>query len=145
MNIIYKNSQRILTKNYTNQYENNQVDISDGSIVEYTAYYYPKVNTISEYAKVETKFIGKVECEKSRFSEIIGIYIAPLYIWSHIDYEWKTIINYTYPTYGIKYFVYPHLLLLPGKKSSKNPLYFLETVRTANLSDFSHIENTFTL
>lgn len=145
MNIIYENSKRILSKNNTSLYENNQVDISDGSIVEYSAYYYAKINIIMEYATIETKFIGKVECEKSMFNEIFGIYIEPLYIWSQIDNEWKKIINYTPPTYGMIYFSYPHLLLLPSKQSSKNPLHFLETVRSAKLSDFSHIENTFSL
>jgi len=55
------------------------------------------------------------------------------------------IINYKNPG-SEKYFLYPHLLVLPGNNSQYYyPLLFLDSVRRRDLSDFIDIKNTFSL
>ena len=56
---------------------------------------------------IETTFIEEVECERSKFGTIEGIYVKPLYIFDKIKNEQNKIINYTPPI--DKYFYYQHL------------------------------------
>lgn len=140
MNIVYENENRILIKN-----NGDKINISDGTIVLYIANYYKLLNIISRYACIETIFIGKVMCEKSRYDTgIIGIYIEPIYIWDNLNNEWLKINDYTVPK--TKYFLYPHLLALSRLSDSSNsPLYFLDTIINTNLDDYNCVEKTFNL
>lgn len=90
---------RIIEYQYKNKRglikENVEIDISNDCIVQY---------------KVSNTFIGRIECPKIIDSKTVGIYIRPLFI--RKDSEWYKIINYKEPT--TKYFLYPHLLILPS-------------------------------
>jgi hypothetical protein len=140
MNIVYENDARILIKN-----NGDKINISDGTIIQYIANYYKLINIITRYATIETIFVGKIVCEKSRYDTgIIGIYIQPIYIWDNLNNEWLKINDYTVPK--TKYFLYPHFLALPRlSDSSYSPLYFLDTITNKNLDDYNSIEKTFSL
>ena len=71
-----------------------------------------------------TKFIGLIECPRINNSETFGIYIKPMYVFNN---EWYKIIKYVNPK--TKYFLYPHLLLLPDEYYNYKPLYTLHTVK----------------
>ena len=109
--------------------------------------YNETINDIVNLAEIQTKFIGKVTTYRSLYGVVTGIYIEPLYIWNGLKYKWNKIINYKPPK--TKYFLYPHLLMIPnecGDRSTQyKPLNFLDTVINRNLDDFSHITNTFSL
>jgi hypothetical protein len=139
MQIVIINNKRILIKD-----NDEQLDISDEKIIQYTGIFYkPKEeNRISIYDVdiVETKFIGKVETYRAASDEITGIYIVPLYL---LDKEWIKIGNYVSPKN--KYFLYPHLLMLPGKYYHYYPLYFLHTCEPAYLNEFTNITKTIDL
>jgi hypothetical protein len=122
-----------------------RVDINDGAIIEYTGIYYKKRNDVLERDKIETKFIGRIECEKyaQNAGGTHGIYVNPLYIWDHTENEWKQIINYKFPQ--TKYFLYPHLLTLPEYIYNDYALDFLHTCKNADLNEFTNIKNTFDL
>ena len=135
----YTNNNRILVKDTLEE-----VNISDGKIIEYTAcYYYKKINIIKHIAEVQTNFIGIVETSRGNEYGPQGIYIKPLYIYDCIIQEWKKIINY--PRVEGKYFLYPHLLMLPGEYYNYHPLYFLHTCGNRSLSDYEKYTNTFDL
>jgi hypothetical protein len=91
-----------------------------------------KIFSINE---IETGFVGIVETERSS-KGIQGIYIKPLYIWSKVSSEWIKINDYETP--NEKYFLYPHLLMLPETHYHSKPLYFLHTCENRSLSDFDN-------
>ena len=132
------NSRKLIKDNGT------EVNINNSEIIMYTGIYYKIINDIDRLAKIETRFIGKIECEKTTPHDgITGIYISPLYIWDILNNEWKKITEYKLPT-NI-YFLYPHLLQLPNCYSSKYPLYFLHTCENTNLDQYLHVTKEFTL
>jgi hypothetical protein len=139
MNITIKNNNRILIK------ENlKEVNINDGSIIQYTGIYYKEINDIVRTVQIETTFIGIVESERYRYDEgITGIYVKPLYIWSIMNGEWLKIVDLNTP--HTKYFLYPHLLSLPNKTHHCTPLYFLDTCENKSLDDFIDIQKTIQL
>jgi hypothetical protein len=142
MKIIIKNNYRILVKD-----DGSEVNINDGYIVQYIGVYYKHIeNEISNIAnifEIETKFIGIVETERYSEGIIQGIYIKPLYIWSIVGSEWMKINDYERPV--TKYFLYPHLLMLPKSHYHSRPLYFLHTCENKELSDFNNITKEFSL
>jgi hypothetical protein len=140
MIIIIENNNRILIKD-----NKEKININDGSIIQYTGIYYKIINDIIEMVKIETTFIGSVECDKYiHYSGICGIYVKPLYIWDKINNEWKKIINYKPPTN--KYFLYPHLLIIPTHLNyGSYQLYFLDTCINKSLDEFINITTTITL
>ena len=135
MQIIIEDNNRVLVKN------NEKIIVNNGSIIEYTGIYYKIINDIIKMVEIETTFIGEVECEKSKFDTIEGIYIKPLYIWDKNNNEWKKIINYTPPI--DKYFYYPHLLMLSDIYYHNLPLYYLHTCKNRSLNEFKNITKTF--
>ena len=140
MKIIYRNNiNRILVKD-----DGSEVNINDGDVVEYTGIYYNNIkNEIANLSEIETGFVGIVETQRSREGIIQGIYIKPLYIWSIIGSEWMKINDYEPP--NEKYFLYPHLLMLPETHYHSKPLYFLHTCENRSLSDFNNITKEFSL
>ena len=152
MKIIKINKKRILIKEnkeidkeIDKEINKNEIDISNGNIVEYTGIYYKNIKNIIKLIKIETKFIGVIENHKYRHDTgIIGIYIKPLFI--YYNDRWNKIINYKDPIY--KYFFYPHLLVLPDKYYHYHPLYFIDTIENKNLIDIdinNFSENNFDL
>ena len=135
MQIIIEDKNRVLLKN------NEKIIVNNGSIIEYTGIYYKTIHDIVEMVKIETTFIGEVECERSKFDTIEGIYVKPLYIFDKMKNEWKKIINYTPPI--DKYFYYPHLLILPDTNYNHLPLYFLHACENRSLNEFENITKTF--
>jgi len=103
-----------------------------------------------EQFKIKTPFIGKVDTHKSNHENgYEGIFIVPLFILNELTNEWKRITNYTPPRAGNKYFLYPHLLMLPAFHSNHNPIYYLDTCVNMDLSDLKdfneNIKATFEL
>ena len=138
MQIIIKNNKRILVN------DNKEVYVNDGDILQYTGIYYKSGNNIYNIDKIETTFIGIVESRKYKYDiGTFGIYIKPLYIWNLINSEWNKIINYTHPR--TKYFLYPHLLILPNIYYHSYPLYFLHTCINKSLDEFIDVIKTFSL
>lgn len=137
MQIIIKNYQRILIN------DNKELDISDGKIIQYTGIYYKPKNKFFEIIEIETKFIGKIESQRAHANEPIGIYIIPLYMWNNKNFEWMRITNYEAPKN--KYFLYPHLLMLPNNYYHNQPLYFLHTCEETNVINFNNITKTIDL
>ena len=141
MKIIIKNNKRILVN-----YDKKEVDISDDTIIEYIGIYYkPKTNSVNiqDINVSECRFIGKIEISKKDKVETIGIYIMPLYLWDKATFEWVKINNYEPPKN--KYFLYPHLLMLPDKYYHHRPLYFLHTCKQIDLSKFTNVTKTINL
>ena len=137
MEIIIKNNNRKLVKD-----DGSEVNINDGDVVEYTGIYYNNIkNEIANLSEIETGFVGIVETQRSREDIIQGIYIKPLYI--IIGREWMKINDYKPPSE--KYFLYPHLLMLPETYYHYKPLYFLHTCENRPLSDFNNITKEFSL
>lgn len=135
MQIINRGNNRILIKD-----DNKEVDISDSSIIEYDGIYYKNVeNTIVNMVDIKTKFIGKVDCNRSDETGITGIYIIPLYLFNIKNNEWNKISNREFPIPKQKYFLYPHLLMLPDKYYNYKPLYFLNTCENISLDNFNNI------
>jgi hypothetical protein len=138
MRIIIKDNRRILIKD-----NNEELEINNGSIIEYMGMNYkPKLDGINIYDidECETRFIGKIETDRAVSEEITGIYVLPLYMW---DLEWIKISNYQTPKN--KYFLYPHLLMLPDKYYHYYPLYFLHTCEAAKLDKLNNITKTIAL
>jgi hypothetical protein len=119
------------------------INISEDSIVEYTGIYYKEINDIVDVVKIETSFIGRVDCVKynQNCEGFQGIYIVPLFIWDKLKSEWKKIINYKEP--HSKYFHYPHLLKLSEYIYLENDLDYLITCKNRSLSEFKNITNSF--
>jgi hypothetical protein len=116
------------------------VNISDGYIIQYQGIYYKKINEIIDFAEIKTMFIGVIECDRYRYDTgITGIYIKPLYIWNNMQYRWNKIINYKEPKF--KYFLYPHLLMLPDTYYNYKPLYFMETCENKDLNEFNNTQS----
>ena len=138
MRIITKDNKRILIKD-----DATVVDVSDGCIIQYTAIHYVPKNHLYEINEVETRFIGKIETERSNQTETTGIYIIPLYVWLNKTFEFVRITNYSAPKN--KYFLYPHLLMLPEKRYHYQPIYFLHTVEPANLKNYTNVTKTIDL
>ena len=140
MKIIVKNNYRMLIKD-----DGSEVNINDGTVVEYIGVYYKHIKNeiIDTIFKIETTFIGIVETQRSSEGIIQGIYIKPLYIWSMVGSEWMKINDYKFPNQ--KYFLYPHLLMLPETHYHFRPLYFLHTCKNRDLSDFNNITKEFSL
>jgi hypothetical protein len=141
MSIEKHGNQLILTKD-----DNLEVDISDGEIIQYSAIYYKKMidDFIDYKAEIPTMFIGKINCNKyHNETGYQGIYVDPLYIWSNIHYKWYKIINLTLPK--SKYFLYPHLLLLPHIHCNYKSFYTLNSCEKKSLDDFTHITDTIEL
>lgn len=108
--------------------DSTEIQIGDKQLIEYKGIHYIRYEEkgcLSMY----TTFIGLVECPRKNNSETVGIYIKPMYLVS--DNQWYKIINYVNPK--TKYFLYPHLLLLPDEYYNYKPLYTLETVK--NISE----------
>lgn len=108
------------------------VSVENNAIVEYTAIYYRQSKSsenIYTTINFERKFIGCVECHRSNEENITGIYIKPLYML--VDEKWYKITNYQNPRY--KYFLYPHLLMLPGEYYHYKPIYTLDTIKNISL------------
>ena len=141
MKIIIKNNRRLLIKD-----DGEEVNIENGDVVEYFGVYYNYTNNeIYNIFEKETTFVGIVETQKFGEGIIQGIYIKPIYIWSIVNSEWLKINDYKPPV--TKYFLYPHLLMLP-EMNYPNPnkyLYFLNTCRNIQLSDFNSITKEFSL
>ena len=134
MEIKKYNNKRILIK------ENlDIINISANEIIEYTGIFYKKnINLLYSYDEIETKFIGKIDCDRFRFDTgITGIYINPLLIWDIHSNEWLKIINYKFPSQ--KYFLYPHLIMLPNTYYHYKPLYFMDTCINKNINEYKHI------
>ena len=139
MKIIIKNNCRILVKD-----DGYEVNINNGDVVQYTGIYYKYIeNEIANVFEIETAFIGIVESERSSKDGFQGIYIKPIYIWSILKSEWLKINDYKPPV--TKYFLYPHLLMLPEMDCNYKPLYFLNSCRNIQLSDFNSITKEFSL
>lgn len=139
MKIIIKNNRRLLVKD-----DGSEVNIENGDVVEYNGIYYNYTkNEIYDVFEKETKFVGIVETQRSREEIIQGIYIKPIYIWSIVNREWLKINDYKPPV--TKYFLYPHLLMLPEMDYHYKPLYFLNTCYNIELSDFNSITKEFSL
>jgi len=139
MKIVFEQNNRILIKD-----NNEKIKVNNNDIIEYTGIYYKKLDTISEFAEIQTIFIGKIETYRGDTIGITGIYIIPLYIWDNLKREWYKIANYQAPKYK-EYFVYPHLLMLPEKDYHYKPLYFLHTCKNRSLDEFYHITKEFYL
>lgn len=123
MQIIVKDNKNILIKD-----NNEEVNISNNNIIKYKAICYKSI-------EIETMFIGKIDSYRYRFDVgITGIYIEPLYV---MHDEWIKITNLKPPEQ--KYFLYPHLLLLPNEYYHYKPLYFLHTCENVDINDFIHI------
>jgi hypothetical protein len=126
--------------------DSKEVNITDGQIIQYSGIYYKKMvdDEIYNKAEIETTFIGKVECNKYHHETgYQGIYVMPLYIWSIIQYKWLKIINLEYPK--PKYFLYPHLLLLPEINCNYKSIYKLHTCDNRKLEDFAYVTDTIEL
>lgn len=135
MEIIIKDNKRILV-----QEDKTELDISNGSIIEYIGIHYKcKKDTINIYDidEFETRFIGKIDSDRGDSKGTTGIYISPLFLWTN---EWIKIINYMPPKN--KYFLYPHLLMLPDKYYHHQPLYFLHTCKPVILDRLNNIIKT---
>lgn len=132
---------------YKEDEQKSYVIINDGSILKYTGIYYVKNTNPLEQFKIKTPFIGKVDTYKYNHENgYEGIFIVPLFIFNELTNEWKRITNYTPPSAGNKYFLYPHLLMLPAFHSNHNPLYYLDTCENIDLKDFDeNIKATFEL
>lgn len=142
MIILLKNSNRILIKE-----NGTEVNINDGTIIEYTGIYYKTINDIVKIVKIETTFIGIVEGCRSKYDTgIEGIYFKPLYILDLMNNEWYKIVNLDPPK--TKYFIYPHLLMLSQHNtypSGYYPLYLLNTCKNESLDKFINIQKSFNL
>ena len=139
MKIIIKNNKRLLIKD-----DNTVIDISDGMIIQYKAIYYKKLSyNLSDFYQIETLFVGIIETDRYRYDEgITGIYIRPLYIWNLEKVQWNKIIDY--PPHK-KYFLYPHLLMLPNTYYQSNSIYTFETCENKSLDEYNHITELFDL
>jgi len=116
------NEARLLTQD-----DNIEIQIGDKQAVEYKGIYYKSYE--NGFLSMCTTFIGLIECPKIYNYETVGIFIKPMYL--VIDNQWHKIINYIEPR--TKYFLYPHLLLLPDEYYHYKPLYTLDTVK--NISE----------
>jgi hypothetical protein len=138
--VVTDNQKRILI----NSVVDTIVNIDDGDTVEYMGVYYKRLADPLQTAEIKTKFIGTIECQRYHDSMgITGIYIKPLYIWHVMEHRWRRIINYHIPTN--KYFVYPHLLLLPDTYYNYKPLYTLDTCKNISLEEVNNVIDTFDL
>jgi hypothetical protein len=147
MKIFIQNNKRILLKDINKEVGENineEIDVSNGQIIEYTGIYYKEINDIVDIVEIETTFIGIIQEHKANHNDgIIGIYVKPLYIWSKINGEWYKIVNMKLP--DKKYFLYPHLLILPHHYYNYHPLYYLHTCYNTTLDEFKDITKTFEL
>ena len=137
MKIIVENNNRFLCKD-----DGEKVNISDSNIIKYTGMYYYNEK------EIPMQFIGCIECKRAIYDDteentetITGIYVKPIYILD--DEVWKKIENYTLPQQ--KYFLYPHLLMLPEYNYHYKILHFLHTCINVNLDNFAHITLNFYL
>jgi hypothetical protein len=138
MKIVKNGSHRILVKD-----DAIIVDISDGHIIQYRGIHYKPKNKDFEIVEEETNFIGKIETQHADGAQITGIYVVPIYVWNNKTFEWFKIINYEPPKN--KYFLYPHLLMLPHTRYHYQPLYLLHTCETAHLQNYEKIIKTIDL
>lgn len=139
MKIVTENNKRLLIKD-----DNKVIDISDGMIIKYKAIYYKKLSyNLSDFYQIETLFVGIIETDRYRYDEgITGIYIKPLYIFNLDQNQWNKIIDYPLRK---KYFLYPHLLMLPNTYYQSNPIYTFETCENKSLDEYNHITELFDL
>ena len=117
-----------------------EVNISDEETIKYTGFFYEKIITeynIENIKEIKSTFIGIVETCRGDSSGTTGIYVAPLYMLNQKSCEWNKIANYTKPIN--KYFLYPHLLMLPDKYYHYKPLYFLHTCENVDINDFANV------
>ena len=153
MQIIRENKQRMLI-----QKDGKKVNVHNGSYLQYTGIHYTPVSSLDVKTDIywyddiplldlrenERKFVGIVESYRYRCDVgIQGIYIRPLYIWNEDTLEWNKIVNYKKPKN--KYFLYPHLLMLPGHGYYNMPLYSLHTCKNVDIHRFAEIEEPFYL
>ena len=131
MRIEEKLGRRVLIKD-----DNEQVDVSDGSLIEYQGIYHKVLNDIVRIVEVPTRFIGKIRTIRYRHYEgITGLFVQPLYIFDNIKYKWLKIIDYKEPT--TKYFFYPHFLDVGNRH--------LATCENADLNIVRDVTDTFSL
>jgi len=139
MKFIINNDNRYLIKD-----NNEMININDGEIIQYTGIFYKKlIDSISNMAIIETSFIGQVETNRGNETGITGIYLKPLYLFNLKNNEWNKIDNYTRPKK--KYFLYPHLLMLPGEYYNYHPLYYLDTCVNKSLDEFRNVNKYISL
>jgi hypothetical protein len=138
MKIVIKGNNRILQKD-----DNNDVLVNDGDIIMYLGIYYKKIFDIVDIAEIQTRFIGKIYTYRSDTTGFTGIYVVPLYIWDTLNSEWLKIHDYQNPT--TKYFLYPHLLMLPETYYNYKPIYTLHTCENCDLNNYKDITKTFSL
>jgi hypothetical protein len=123
--------------------ENGQlVKVDEGNIIKYTARYYNDTSNLQDFTYTPTQFIGIVSNYRFNQDEgYTGIYVRPLYVWNKNESDWNKIINLPrYPPH--KYFVYPHLLMLPEFYYCFHPLPFLHTCENVLLKDYTHVVRT---
>ena len=107
----------------------NVINVHDGAIVKYTAYYYKE--------GLKTSFIGRVVSCRMTDDIITGIYINPLYI-LHRN-EWCKLANYEIISYRSS-FLYPHLLMLHAYcriYAAHVALDYLDTVENITIHDYT--------
>lgn len=138
MKIVKREDHRILVKD-----DATIVDISDGHIIQYRGIHYMPKNKHFEIVEEETNFIGKIETQRADDTQITGIYVVPMYVWNNKTFEWLKIANYEPPKN--KYFLYPHLLMLPHTRYHYQPLYFMHTCEKADLKNYKEITKTIDL
>jgi hypothetical protein len=140
MRIYYIDDDRILLKD-----DNSKINISDKITIKYVANYYTlplSYNTNHVINHIQTEFVGIIDAYRSNnYDGITGIYVKPLYVF--LNDKWNRIINYKY-TYQ-NYFLYPHLLMLPGKEYHFYPIYSLDTVTIFDLVTLEDISDTIEL
>lgn len=139
MKIVIENNKRLLIKD-----NNTIINMSDNEIIQYKAIYYKKsFSNQNDYYEIYTLFIGIIETDRYRYDEgITGIYIRPLYIFNLEQNQWNKVIDYPPPK---KYFLYPHLLMLPNTYYQSNAIYTLETCENKSLDEYNHITELFDL
>jgi len=114
------------------------VKVDQGHIIKYIGRFYNKTET----SYVVTEFIGIIDNYRFNQDEgYTGIYVRPLYVWNNTEGDWNKLINVRkYPEQ--KYFLYPHLLMLPDCYYHFQPLYFLHSCDNISLKDYTHIVRT---
>jgi signal peptidase I len=139
MKIVIKDNNRVLEQDDTND-----LIINDGDIIMYLGIYHKKIfDIVDDIIEIQTRFIGQIYTYRADTDGITGIYIVPLYIWNNINSEWHKIVDYQVPT--TNYFLYPHLLMLPGKDYHYKPIYTLHTCENCDLDNYKDITKTFCL
>jgi hypothetical protein len=141
MKISIISGKRVLTKD-----TGEQVRVDDGDIIRYTARFYENQTSMLELTYIETEFVGIICHYRYNHNEgYTGIYITPLLVWNKSHEKWNRIVNYRANQLMQKYFLYPHLLQLPGCWHYSHPLDYLHTCINVSLADYNHVMMTIDL